>query len=69
MEQSFPKKLNNMKHEFDILVTLHEIRDLLKKQNEILEKQQQPQTKITVVGNKAQTAVPKGLKNDEDFTL
>ncbi len=69
MVQSFPKKLNNMKHEFDILVTLHEIRDLLKKQNEILEKQQQPQTKITVVGNKAQTAVPKGLKNDEDFTL
>ena len=69
MVQSFPKKLNNMKHEFDILVTLHEIRDLLKKQNEILQKQQQPQTKITVVGNKAQTAVPKGLKNDEDFTL
>ena len=58
-----------MPHEFDILVTLQEIRDLLKKQNEILEKQQQPQTKITVVGNKAQTAVPKGLKNDEDFTL
>ncbi len=58
-----------MAHEFDILVTLHEIRDLLKKQNEILEKQQQPQTKITVVGNKAQTAVPKGLKSDENFTL
>lgn len=58
-----------MKHEFDILVTLHEIRDLLKKQNEILEKQQQPQTKITVVGNKAQTNVSKGLKSDEDFTL
>jgi len=58
-----------MKHEFDILATLHEIKDLLKKQNEILEKLQQPQTKITVVGNKAQTNVPKGLKSDEDFVL
>jgi hypothetical protein len=59
-----------MKHEFDILVTLHEIRDLLKKQNEILEKQQtNSQTKITVVGNKVQNQIPKGLKNDEDFTL
>ncbi len=58
-----------MAHEFDILATLHEIRDLLKKQNELLEKQQtnQPQTKITVVGNKTQNA--KGLKNNEDFTL
>jgi anion-transporting ArsA/GET3 family ATPase len=58
-----------MAHEFDMLAVLQEIRDLLKKQNELLEKQQQPQTKITVVGNKAQTAVPKGLKNNEDFTL
>jgi hypothetical protein len=61
--------MNNMAHEFDMLVVLQEIRDLLKKQNEILEKQQttQPQTKITVVGNKTQNA--KGLKNNEDFTL
>jgi hypothetical protein len=60
-----------MKHEFDILATLHEIRELLKKQNEILEKQQQqqPQTKITVVGNKAQLTPSKGLKSDEQFTL
>jgi anion-transporting ArsA/GET3 family ATPase len=58
-----------MAHEFDMLVVLQEIRELLKKQNELLEKQQQPQTKITVVVNKAQTAVPKGLKNNEDFTL
>jgi len=58
-----------MKYEYDILVTLHEIKDLLKKQNEILEKLQQPQTKITVVGNKAQTSVSKGLKTDEDFEL
>jgi hypothetical protein len=59
-----------MAHEFDMLVVLHEIRDLLKKQNELLEKQQpQSQTKITVVGNKAQTPIPKGLKSDEDFTL
>ena len=60
-----------MKHEFDILSTLHEIRDLLKKQNELLEKQQnqqtQPQTKITVVGNKTQSV--KGIDNNEQFTL
>lgn len=59
-----------MAHEFDMLVVLHEIRDLLKKQNELLEQKQnqQPQTKITVVGNKTQTNT-KGLKNNEDFTL
>jgi len=67
--QLYRKKLSNMKYEYDILVTLHEIKDLLKKQNEILEKLQQPQTKITVVGNKAQTSVSKGLKTDEDFEL
>jgi len=62
-----------MEHEFDMLVVLHEIRDLLKKQNELLEAQQnqQPQTKITVVGNKAQsnTKIPKGVQTNEDFTL
>jgi uncharacterized protein with von Willebrand factor type A (vWA) domain len=42
---------------------LEEIRDLLKEQ----QSNQQPQTKITVVGNKPQTQVPKGLKSDEDF--
>lgn len=58
-----------MKHEFDILVTLHEIRDLLKKQNKLLENQQQnTQTKITVVGTSG-TANTKGLKSDEDFSL
>jgi hypothetical protein len=58
-----------MKHEFDILVTLHEIRDLLKKQNELLEIQQtNPQTKITVVGNKA-TQTNANLNNTEDFFL
>lgn len=56
-----------MAHEFDMLVVLNEIRDLLKKQNEILE-QQQPQTKITVVGNKVQQNT-KGLQNNEDFSL
>lgn len=58
-----------MAHEFDILVTLHEIRDILKKQNELLEnlQTQQPQTKITVVGNKSQ--INKRLKSNEDFTL
>lgn len=43
---------------------LEEIRDLLKEQ-------QQPQTKITVVGNKPQnnTKIPKGVQTNEDFTL
>jgi len=57
-----------MAHEFDMLVVLHEIRDLLKKQNEILEQQNQPQTKITVVGNKVQPNT-KGLQTNEDFVL
>ena len=57
-----------MAHEFDMLVVLNEIKELLKKQNEILEQQNQPQTKITVVGNKVQTN-QKGLQNSEDFTL
>lgn len=58
-----------MKHEFDILVTLHEIRDLLKKQNEILQNQQSnTATKITVVGTSGTTNT-KGLKSDEDFSL
>ncbi len=43
-----------------IKALLEEIRDLLKEDK-------QPQTKITVVGNKPQTQVPKGLKSDEDF--
>ena len=43
---------------------LEEIRDLLKEQH-------QPQTKITVVGNKPQnnTKIPKGMQTNEDFTL
>jgi len=57
-----------MAHEFDMLVVLNEIKELLKKQNVILEQQNQPQTKITVVGNKVQTN-QKGLQNTEDFTL
>ena len=40
---------------------LEEIRDLLKEA-------QQPQTKITVVGNKVQQNT-KGLQNNEDFSL
>ena len=48
----------------DLMVLLTEIRDLLKEQ-------QQPQTKITVVGNKPQnnTKIPKGVQTNEDFTL
>jgi hypothetical protein len=43
---------------------LEEIRDLLKEDK-------QPQTKITVVGNKPQnnTKIPKGVQTNEDFTL
>ena len=44
-----------------IIKVLEEIKDLLDKQN-------QPQTKITVVGNKANPNT-KGLKSDEDFSL
>ena len=61
-----------MADNYDIIILLNEIKGLLQKQNELLEKQQsnqQPQTKITVVGNKAQTAVPKGVNSKEDFTL
>ncbi len=62
-----------MKHDFDILNVLHEIRDLLKKQNQLLESiQPQSQTKITVVGNKPQSnSVPKakGFDPKEDFTF
>jgi hypothetical protein len=48
--------------QFTIIVDLlTEIRDLLKEDK-------QPQTKITVVGNKVQTN-QKGLQNTEDFTL
>jgi hypothetical protein len=57
-----------MAHEFDMLVVLNEIKELLKKQNEILEQQNQPQTKITVVGNKVQPNT-KGLQSNEDFVL
>jgi len=56
-------KPNNMEIEqFTIIKTLlEEIRDLLKEDK-------QPQTKITVVGNKVQSNT-KGLQNTEDFTL
>ena len=41
---------------------------VLKQIKELLENQNQPQTKITVVGNKTNPNT-KGLKSDEDFTL
>lgn len=48
--------------QFTIIKTLlEEIRDLLKADK-------QPQTKITVVGNKVQQNT-KGLQNNEDFSL
>jgi hypothetical protein len=42
--------------------------DLLTEIRNLLKEEQQPQTKITVVGNKPQTN-QKGLQNTEDFTL
>ena len=45
-----------------------ELMTLLTEIKELLQEQKQPQTKITVVGNKVQNNT-KGLKNDEDFTL
>jgi hypothetical protein len=47
---------------------LDSIIKVLEQIKELLENQNQPQTKITVVGNKA-NANTKGLKSDEDFTL
>jgi hypothetical protein len=47
---------------------LHAILIVLEQIKELLENQNQPQTKITVVGNKANPNT-KGLKSDEDFTL
>lgn len=44
-----------------VLKVLEEIKEILKEQN-------QPQTKITVIGNKTNSNT-KGLKSDEDFTL
>ena len=42
--------------------------EMLNEIKELLQQNQQPQTKITVVGNKVQQNT-KGLKSDEDFTL
>lgn len=44
---------------------LEEIRDLLKEQQH----NQQPTTKITVVGNGQGQKTTKGLKSDEDFSF
>jgi hypothetical protein len=53
----------------DLMYRLSEIKQLLVKQNDILEKQQpNTQTKITVVGNKA-TQNNAGIDNKEDFYL
>jgi hypothetical protein len=53
----------------DLMYQLSEIKQLLVKQNDILEKQQpNTQTKITVVGNKA-TQNNAGIDNKEDFYL
>ncbi len=55
--------MDNLNQKLDsILDVLNDIRELLKEQSN------QSQTKITVVGNKANPNT-KGLKSDEDFTL
>ena len=45
--------------------------EMLNEIKELLQQNQQPQTKITVVGNKPQnnTKIPKGLNTKEDFSL
>ena len=45
--------------------------EMLNEIKELLQQSQQPQTKITVVGNKTQnnTKIPKGLNTNEDFSL
>jgi hypothetical protein len=54
---------------YSIMSLLNDIKKLLEKQNELLEIQQtNPQTKITVVGNKT-TASNKGLNSTDDFIL
>ena len=45
------------------------IKNLLEEIKNLLKEDKQPQTKITVVGNKPQTQIPKGIKSDEDFTF
>jgi hypothetical protein len=45
------------------------IKNLLEEIRDLLKEDKQPQTKITVVGNKPQTQVPKGIKTDEDFSF
>ena len=45
--------------------------EMLNEIKELLQQNQQPQTQITVVGNKPQnnTKIPKGLNTNEDFSL
>jgi hypothetical protein len=54
---------------YSVISLLNDIKKLLEKQNELLEIQQtNPQTKITVVGNKV-NPTNKGLNSTDDFTL
>jgi len=54
---------------YSVISLLNDIKKLLEKQNELLENQQaNPQTKITVVGNKA-NASNKGLNSTDNFVL
>ena len=49
----------------ELMIVLTEIKDLLKEQ----QSNQQPTTKITVVGNGQGQNTTKGLKSDEDFSF
>jgi len=59
-------KLNNMEIEQFTIIKI-----LLEEISYLLKEEKQPQTKITVVGNKPQnnTKIPKGMQTNEDFTL